>query len=283
MKDLVVCVDDFGYKVEVNEAVATLCDRGLISAVGCMSTAPAWQQGAHLLHSARRARMDVGLHINFTEAWAPGEACPLPQLIARAYTGLLDRQWVRQRIDAQLNAFEEAIGAPPDFVDGHQHVHQLPVIRHELLELLNRRYAGHLPWLRCTLPAPGLPTGLKPRIIAALGAHALRRTARTQGYTMNRALCGVYGFDADAPAYTGWLEQWLSSARSGDLLMVHPARAGQDPAAGASPPSTPTLVGDGIAAARNVEYTVFQERAEELYARYHCRARRLRDIEPWAD
>ena len=45
-------------------------------------------------------------------------------------------------------AFEIVHGEIPDFIDGHQHVHVLPVIRLALLAVLTERgYQGRL-WLR---------------------------------------------------------------------------------------------------------------------------------------
>mgnify|MGYP000073246266 CR=1 FL=1 len=41
----------------------------------------------------------------------------------------LAREW-----DAQWARFCEALGRAPRFVDGHQHVHQFPVIRDALLQ-----------------------------------------------------------------------------------------------------------------------------------------------------
>ena len=50
------------------------------------------------------------------------------------------------KLITQWNHFIEATGKTPDFVDGHQHVHQFPVIRDVLVEFLNQqRFDG---WVR---------------------------------------------------------------------------------------------------------------------------------------
>ncbi len=69
---------------------------------------------------------------------------------------------VSRRIALQLDAFEGAMGGPPDYVDGHRHIHQLPQIRSALLEELTRRYGRSLPWIRVSRPAPG--SGFKGRV-----------------------------------------------------------------------------------------------------------------------
>ncbi len=70
MKRVILCVDDFGLKPEVNEAVAELADAGVVSATGCMSQGPAWREGAGLLKGERRHRLDVGLHVAREPWWA---------------------------------------------------------------------------------------------------------------------------------------------------------------------------------------------------------------------
>ena len=59
MKRVILCVDDFGLKPEVNEAVAELADAGVVSATGCMSQGPAWREGAGLLKGERRHRLEL--------------------------------------------------------------------------------------------------------------------------------------------------------------------------------------------------------------------------------
>jgi len=70
-------------------------------------------------------------------------------------------------------------------------VHQLPVIRDALLQVLSERYPDNMPWLRNTQPGKlsnGLPwmQRLKARVIGALGARTLSRSAQQIGAKLNR-------------------------------------------------------------------------------------------------
>ncbi len=272
-KRIVVCVDDFGLKHEVNRGVADLVDAGLVTATGCMSQGPAWREGAALLRGARRDRLDVGLHLNLTESFPlpPGQAAPLvlplPQLMVRAFLRSLDRQALRQTIASQLDDFEAVWGEAPDFVDGHQHVHQLPQVRELLLDELQRRYgpasSGHLPWLRLTRAPQAARLALKPRVIEALGSKAFAHQAHAAGFQLNGQLLGVYGFDEDAAGYAHRVQDWLGQAQDGDVLMIHPAC----PAAVSGQStliSAPAVHPDPIAIAREVEYKVWLERGRDL-------------------
>src|SRR6185369_11421930 len=108
--------------------------------------------------------------------------------------------------------------------DGHQHVHQLPVIRQLLVETLRGRYPQQRPWLRRTQPPSTLPSaGFKPWLIARLGCNQLTRLACAQGFRQNKHLLGVYDFQGDGDRYAAFMAQWIGAAAHGDLLMCHAA------------------------------------------------------------
>lgn len=225
-KRIVVCGDDFGMNADIDEGMIALAGMGRLSAVSCLAL------GTSFAANARRLApldVDVGLHVNFTEALDP-EAEPMPalgRLVFNAYAGRLDAAWIDSHLERQFDAFEAAVGRAPDYVDGHQHVHQLPGIRARLLLLLKRRYGTNRPWLRQT--SPGMQSGIplreaiKARVIGALGATALAREASKHGLRTNRRLLGVYGFEGGKRRYADLLQNWLFNARDCDLLMCHPA------------------------------------------------------------
>jgi predicted glycoside hydrolase/deacetylase ChbG (UPF0249 family) len=249
---LAVCVDDYGLHAGIDEASVQLAQSGRISAVSVMSDGPTWPASAAPLRVAAQVRpVDVGLHLNLTEA-LPGVAGePLQRVILRAGLHWFDARALRRRIEQQLDRFEAGWGAAPDHVDGHQHVHQLPQVRHVLLETLEARFpdVARRPWLRASrAPASAeLPLRRKADVISWLGAAELQREATRRGWQSNGHLLGVYGFDADAPAYRALLQRWFALAQDGDLLMCHPA--------------SHAPVDDVIGSARQVEWAVWQSDA----------------------
>ncbi len=225
-KRIIVCGDDFGMNGDIDEGMLALAGMGRLSAVSCLTLGPTFAANAGRLGLLN---VDIGLHVNFTEALTPGaEAMPaLNRLILSAYAGRLDAAWIDAQLERQFDAFEAAFGRAPDYVDGHQHVHQLPGIRARLLLLLKRRYGSCMPWLRQT--APGMLSGIplkeafKAHVIGALGSAALAREAGRDGMRTNRRMLGVYGFEGGKRRYADLLQNWLFNARDGDLLMCHPA------------------------------------------------------------
>lgn len=227
MRDFVVCADDFGIESGVDAAIVALAQAQRLSATGCLVTSARFPQAASALFELP---IDIGLHLNFTEFLGiPGFYKPLGTLIALSYARRLPRAEVRRQIETQLDVFEQHLKRAPDFVDGHLHVHQLPVIRDELLAALTRRYAGHLPWLRDTKPtvlSPALPfmQRFKAHVIGALGARALVRQAKASGARVNHGLMGAYDFSRPHPPYLTMLGEWLKHANTGSVLMAHPAQ-----------------------------------------------------------
>lgn len=231
----------------IDEGILELARKGRLSAVSCLTQGPTRSQHAPALS---QLPVDIGLHLNFTESLGADQFClPLAHLIIACYLRRLPALRVASTIGAQLDAFETGFGRPPDFIDGHQHVHQLPGIREQLLAAIAQRYPGQGIWLRSTQAARvssiGQADRLKARIIALLGARSMRRLTIAAGLPMNRHLLGVYGFSASREEYRRLFLSWLVDAHGGDLLMCHPARSAD--------------VGDSIGEQRVREFSVLSD------------------------
>lgn len=220
---LCICADDFGMSPGINAAVLDLIARRNLSATGCLVLREAWPVGLPALRRVDAACVDIGLHLDLTPPRTAGAEEPgLGALVLRCYARSMPRARLRQTIAGQLARFEDGLGRAPAFVDGHRHVHQLPMVRELLLEELSRRYAAAPPWLRNTRPGAA---AFKPRVIHALGGRALVRDAARRSIPTSRGLLGVYDFAGGVAGYRRRLLAWLSAARSGDVLMCHPSLA----------------------------------------------------------
>ena len=255
-RSFLLCADDFALHPRVDEAVLQLAQAGRLSATSCMATAPGWPQAAQLLQPLR-GRLQVGLHFNLTEGHGGTHAAQgLKSVLASSYARRWPAAQWRAAWQAQLDAFEDAWGAPPDFIDGHQHVHQLPGARAALLAELQARYPGsRQPWVRSTVPAGTLWRDPKAAVIALLGGWRSTALLRRAGIVVNPGFAGVYGFDAASPEQYGvQMQRWLGHIAPGALLMCHPASA--------------LVPGDAIAAQRLVEFAYLRSAAfGELLAR----------------
>ncbi|WP_245598233.1 ChbG/HpnK family deacetylase [Ottowia thiooxydans] len=222
-KRIVLCADDYGMSAGVSDAVIQLGRQRVLNATSAMVLAPRWPEDARRL-AELRGSLDVGLHLDWTSAFAQtaGHGMALGAAMRRALLGGFDKRAAQGEIERQLDAFEAAWAAPPDHIDGHQHVQQFAGIRQALIEVLARRYGAQSPWLRVSRPA-GQRLGLKSKIISALGANALTAASGRAGVPVSQALSGIYGFDAKAGLYARHMAQWLAEAPDGAVLMCHPS------------------------------------------------------------
>src|SRR5262245_22433263 len=92
MKQLVVTADDFGLAREVNDAVETAHQRGILSAASLMVAGPAAQDA--VARARKLPQLHVGLHIVLVEG--------LPTLAPERVPGLVDAKGCFRTDMAQL-------------------------------------------------------------------------------------------------------------------------------------------------------------------------------------
>ena len=261
MKRIQICADDYAFDAGVSRAIIECIDTGRISATSCMVLAPGWPAAAAALRE-RIGIADIGLHLDVNEFADYSMGRSLQGWIAAAYLGQLDQAQANRWVAEQLDAFEAGMQRAPDYLDGHQHVHQLPVLRDAVLGEMSRRY-GSACALRSTRSQHW--RGAKAALIAGLGGAALRRAAGRQQLRMNADFAGVYDFDPGA-VMAQLVAGWLRSLPDGGLLMAHP---GADHAVDRP---------DGIRAARLQERAFWlSSEAGELIAEFAVEAGRCAD------
>jgi len=250
---VVLCADDFAQTLATVDGIVALVGAGRLSAVGCLVESPLWPAAAPRLAAVATDRCDIGLHFNLTQDVARGvhRATALPLTIAAACLRLLSWERIAVALQRQLDLFEREMRRAPDFVDGHQHVHQLPGAREALV---------------------AVPRGVKAAAIARLGGRGLRQRLVAAGIPHNADFAGVYGLSAAAD-FPALLRGWLAGVRDRALVMCHPASPGAAGGPGGDP------IADPIQTAREREhaYLASDAFAADL-ARAGVRLARFRDL-----
>ena len=239
---IILCADDYALTEGISRAIGELAAAQRLSATSVLVTTARWPASAPRL-CAHRGHLSVGLHLNLTfgaplgpmPRLAPNGAFPgLQGLIARALLGLLDRDELEAEIVRQLDRFEQGMRAPPDHIDGHQHVHALSGVRAVLLETVKRRYPSHPPLIRDpsdrlgTIKARGV--AVPKALLVATFAVGFARAAQRQGLPVNDTFAGFSNFDTRVP-FGQEMEKALLQPGRRHIVMCHPGHPDADLAA----------------------------------------------------
>ncbi len=238
-KRITLCADDYAQSPAISEGIVGLVAAGRLSATSVFAQSPHWREGARQL-TPFRERVDIGLHFNLTHPF-DSAARPLSHWLLRSQFGALSRGMLVDAFLRQIDAFAEALGQLPDFIDGHQHVHALPVVREALVEAIPRRWTGPArPDVRApdALGHPG-DDRFKAGILRFV-CRGFRARLEAAGLKVPPWFGGLYTLRPEAD-YPGLMQAWLRACPDGGLLMAHPGL----PDAGS---------GDPIGPAREREY-----------------------------
>ncbi len=223
---LALCADDFGLSESISAAITALVQQQRLTSVSCITNAANFATAAQTLQPYI-SHVEVGLHFNLTEGQPLSAALAahwpeLPsvgKLILRTHLGAIPRAAIEQELDAQWQGFYRAFGKEPDFIDGHQHVHDLPGIRGVVLAKARAQQIP--PWIRNTGNIHGNGYAFKRRVIEFTGGRALRRQLHQQQLRNNSVLLGVYDFSPRD--YRALMQSWLTRLpSSGGLIFCHP-------------------------------------------------------------
>lgn len=223
-KSVIINADDLGLSSAINHAVVQLAEKQRINASSFMSGGQISQEHIQAL---QQCNIHIGLHLDFTGIFPSPLRQNLSSLIISSYLKQLNSQQVQHIIAKQLDHFETCFQKHPDFIDGHQHIHQLPIIRQALLAELNQRYPHQPIYARTTQP---LTYHLKSWIIYMLGGRSWQKLCQQHHIPTNPYFAGVYNFQADLSKLKKLWQQWFNalpistpSTPIPTIIMCHPA------------------------------------------------------------
>ena len=175
-------------------------------------------------------RAALGLHVTLTapfkpmsEGFAPlshGHFQPLNKMMRTAITRRLNLERLVIEVATQVQAFVMAFGRPPDFIDGHQHVHLFPQVRDAVLKVAAQ--AAPDAWVRqCGRPPSARRLKDRKELVLDVLSVGFRRKARQLGVPTNPAFAGAYDFDGK-PDFAAAFARFLAGLPDGGLIMCHP-------------------------------------------------------------
>lgn len=230
MKKIILCADDFGQNEAVSQAIIQLAKKQRITATSCLTTTSHWPQHANSLKDIAGS-IDIGLHFNLTEGKPltsifNNDFPTLKDLIIAAYTKKLNQEQIYQELLSQLAAFKKYTGNEPAYIDGHQHIHQLPVIRDALIQAVTENLTSNL-YLRIPKNTHPLTQFPKNLIINSLGANKLLSLCKQHHIAHNTSFAGVYNF-SQARNYRRYFQIFLQQINHQGIIMCHPGLVSND-------------------------------------------------------
>jgi predicted glycoside hydrolase/deacetylase ChbG (UPF0249 family) len=233
LRRLRLCADDYGISPSVNRAIRDLIARRRLNATSVMVGAPTFDavEAAALVTAAAGGRAEIGLHFTLTAPFRPltpfrpaagdGGFLPLRQMLARGLARVLDGRAGALEAECQIEAFQAAFGRPPDFIDGHQHVHLLPQIGDALLAVMKDRTPA--AWVRqCGRTSPLMKRRghAKAHLLDVL-SRRMRSRCAAFGVPTNPGFAGAYNFGG-ATDYGAVFATFLDGLPDGGVVMCHP-------------------------------------------------------------
>ena len=229
-----LCADDYGLSPGVNRAIRELIERGRLNATSVMVVGPAiGRDEVTALDAAasRSPRCAIGLHATLsapfhplTMHFQPLDGAMFPPFMKLLRAGLLqqlDLEIIRAEVLAQLAAFAELFGRPPDFVDGHQHVQLFPQVRDAFLSAV--KHAAPNAWVRQGGSRQSVVKRLRrPKaLLLDVLSWQFRRSASHAGLAFNPGFSGAYDFSQHSD-FQGLMAEFLDDLPDGSVVMCHP-------------------------------------------------------------
>lgn len=231
-----LCADDYALSPAVSDGILEAISAGRLTSTCAMANQPDWKRASSRL-PLYRTLAEFGLHFNLTLGkpltrmpnFAPGGVFPpLGKVLRASLLGQLPESEIRREFLAQLDAFEDAAGFTPDFIDGHQHVHGLPGIGGWILdEMSRRRLARPGFWLRDSADRLSRIMArrfeAKKALVVALLTRNFGPAATRLGFEINEGFSGYSPFDASRDLAKDFAS-YLVSPGDRHLVMCHPGR-----------------------------------------------------------
>jgi predicted glycoside hydrolase/deacetylase ChbG (UPF0249 family) len=228
-----LCADDYGISPAVGSAIRDLITRGRLNATSVMVTTPSFNRAEALSLATVETNgrpPSIGLHVTLTAPFGPanpsypvkrGTFPSIGGMMRLGFLRALDVDALTTEVATQIKIFTDAFDRPPDFVDGHQHVHLLPQVSEAVLAAIRQ----HAPaaWVRQCGRTGDLLRRLNDRkgLVLDVLSRRFRRLAAAHGLATNPGFAGTYDFNGEQ-RFADLFPRFLDGLPDGGVVMCHP-------------------------------------------------------------
>ena len=181
---IVIHADDFGETTSITDGIRRAIEAGALTSTSIMANMPATSYALQRV-GPLAGHASFGVHLNLCEGRPLTPAASLIDergefhskrtVIHRALSGKLALHELEKEIEAQIALVRDA-GVPISHVDGHKHLHQLPIVSTAVANVLPRFGIGRVRLTRLqSLAALGKAGTLLRELAAWRAARIFRR------------------------------------------------------------------------------------------------------------
>lgn len=223
-KDLVcICADDFGLSDSINEGILDLVKKRKIQAVSCIvNKKPSLKYFSELKKHSKY--IDIGLHLNLTETKS-GATLNFKSLknFFLFLSLLVSKKEIEEEIDNQIKEFAKYFNCKPNYIDGHHHIHQFPIISNIILKKIKKtklfvRCSGDHLWSIIFRKQ-----SIFKSLIINIFATSLKKKLKLNNLDYNLSFSGIYNFKYNK-AYSLIFNNFLKYRSKKHIIMCHPAK-----------------------------------------------------------
>jgi len=250
---VILNADDYALSQGISTSIVELLGKRRISGISAMTASPYWHDHGPWLRPFLD-QADIGIHFTLTEIEplgpvssiaAKGKPAIFSDVFRRSIASRIDAEDIRRELKRQWEAFRDVLGTQPSHVDGHQHIHQLPVIRDAVIETVASLSPKGGTYVRACVDRPtailGRRVGVARAFALAYFGREFRLRAKARGVMTNSGFSGLYDLSGRAP-YISFFTKFLIGLRPRSVILCHPGNPDQG------------YRDDPIAAARTSEY-----------------------------
>lgn len=223
-KKICICADDFGMSASISEGIIDLVKEKKIQAVSCILNKDVSLKYFKVLKRFKH-KIDIGLHINLTEN-KKGINLKFNNIF-NVFSSLkliiFRRDLITKQVKSQIKEFERRFEFKPKHIDGHHHIHQLPLVS----SIIIKSITNFKPFVRQS--GDNISNIISRRIaitksiFISLFSKNLILNLKKNNLYFNDSFSGIYEFNENTE-YKKIFHKFLVNTKNNHLIMCHPAK-----------------------------------------------------------
>lgn len=204
MKSSLICADDFLLTKQISLGIIKLIEKNKINSVSSMVIFKKNIKYGYLLKKKIKPTQIIGLHLVLTHFKPLSKFKQIKVFpgIFELYLNIIFNKIliyeIENEIKSQILEFKKIFGYLPKYIDGHHHVHQIPIITNILIRVVNEIYQDKKPVVRNTslnisLILSNNISVVKTSILSVFG-YFLKKKLKKNLIPTNDFFFGIYNF-----------------------------------------------------------------------------------------